>query len=228
MTQSAHPATEVHCQEQELCRHPDLRPAGISYTIFTATPDKFVVQEQCKNLISLEFNYNTNVKPTFYMKFFLQFPRLTRISLEGSLVDEFALDSIGSCCPGLREILLAASTVSDEGLLHLCRWPGWPLSYGAQLSVQGLRECGQAAVPRPARHHLDQDEVQRPGGGAVSPLPPRPGPAWVGGLLPRPPLSPGAGAGLPVPRLLLLPRSHRSSSACGASTSPPENSRRPP
>ena len=78
-------------------------------------------KEKCHNLLSLDFTCCTSIQPGFFIKFFYNFPLLTKINLTGSLVDDETFNSIGSLCSGLREMIATDSTISDKGLLHLCR-----------------------------------------------------------------------------------------------------------
>jgi len=80
-----------------------------------------LLQEKCHNLLSLDFTCCTSIQPGFFIKFFYNFPLLTKINLTGSLVDDETFNSIGSLCSGLREMIATDSTISDKGLLHLCR-----------------------------------------------------------------------------------------------------------
>lgn len=80
-----------------------------------------ILQEKCHNLLSLDFTSCTSIQPGFFIKFFQNFPLLTKINLAGSLVDDETFNSIGSLCSNLREMIATDSTISDKGLMHLCR-----------------------------------------------------------------------------------------------------------
>ena len=85
-------------------------------------------QEKCHNLLSLDFTSCTSIQPGFFIKFFQNFPLLTKINLAGSLVDDETFNSIGSLCSNLREMIATDSTISDKGLMHLCRGEDDPKS----------------------------------------------------------------------------------------------------
>ena len=67
----------------------------------------------------MEFAHSTNIEPTFYTRFFRNFPLLIRINIEGTILDNEAFDSIGETCPHLRELNVSSTTVTDRGLEYL-------------------------------------------------------------------------------------------------------------
>jgi len=79
-----------------------------------------LIGERCKKLKSLDFAYSKSIQPMFYTKFFLKFPNLVRINLQGTIIDNEGFDSIGATCTQLRELNASHSTISDDGLLYLC------------------------------------------------------------------------------------------------------------
>ena len=78
-----------------------------------------LLSRNCNKLKSLEFTYSTNIQPTFYTKFFKNFPNLIRINLEGTILDNESFDSIGGTCHQLRDLNVSATTITDSGLEYL-------------------------------------------------------------------------------------------------------------
>ena len=93
-------------------------------------------QEKCHNLLSLDFTSCTSIQPGFFIKFFQNFPLLTKINLAGSLVDDETFNSIGSLCSNLREMIATDSTISDKGLMHLCRGEEDPKSLRSLMTTE--------------------------------------------------------------------------------------------
>ena len=103
-----------------------------SYDLVIANSD----QEKCHNLLSLDFTSCTSIQPGFFIKFFQNFPLLTKINLAGSLVDDETFNSIGSLCSNLREMIATDSTISDKGLMHLCRGEEDPKSLRSLMTTE--------------------------------------------------------------------------------------------
>ena len=93
-------------------------------------------QEKCHNLLSLDFTSCTSIQPGFFIKFFHNFPLLTKINLAGSLVDDETFNSIGSLCSNLREMIATDSIISDKGLMHLCRGEEDPKSLRSLMTTE--------------------------------------------------------------------------------------------
>ena len=78
-----------------------------------------LLANNCGKLKSLHFTYSTNIQPTFYTKFFKNFPNLIQIDLEGTILDNETFDTIGGTCLHLRELNVTSTTITDSGLEYL-------------------------------------------------------------------------------------------------------------
>ena len=78
-----------------------------------------ILGQKCKRLKKLEFTYSKSIAPTFYIKFFKNFPQLVVIDVFETILDNESFDSIGQTCLFLKELNASGSTITDTGLEYL-------------------------------------------------------------------------------------------------------------
>lgn len=81
-------------------------------------------QLRCAGLQCIEIKSERDIIPELFIRVFSAFPRLVRIDLSGTCIDDRAFNTIGSTCKLLRLLELSNSTVSDTGLRFLSLGPG--------------------------------------------------------------------------------------------------------
>lgn len=118
---------EVVCMDRGCPQHllhlllqPQIRTCKLHQRWNRRAAAKLLLQ-RCNKITCLEITYCTSysIEPGFYTQFFQTFPSLTIINLEGTSVDDFAIEQIGLHCQNLRWVNLAESTTSDRGLSYL-------------------------------------------------------------------------------------------------------------
>ena len=90
-----------------------------SYTIRSRSSKHIqtkLLSRKCRNLKHINFTDSKSIDPTFYTKFFTNFPKLVIINVQGTILDNEAFHSIGATCGQLRELNAAGSTLTDAGL----------------------------------------------------------------------------------------------------------------
>lgn len=98
-----------------LLLQPHLRKCRIPPKINTRTAFKLLA-ERCGQLTQLEIPFCKFVESGYWTQFFQNFPQLRLLNLQGTRIDDFALEQIGLHCPRLVSLNLANTPVSSKGI----------------------------------------------------------------------------------------------------------------
>ena len=80
-----------------------------------------LLSRRCRDLRSLEMTYSVNLPPIYYVEFFGHFPKLTRLNVYGSMVDDNGFDAIGEYCVNLVELIASKTWITDLGMQRISK-----------------------------------------------------------------------------------------------------------
>lgn len=113
---------EVTSKERTCAHHilhlllqPHIRRCKIPPKINTRTAFHLLIA-RCANLTHLEIPFCKFLESGYWTEFFKNFKELRLLNLQGTRIDDFALEQIGLHCPKLVSLNLANTPVSSKGL----------------------------------------------------------------------------------------------------------------